>query len=148
MDTRFRISATPLEEVDLRGSLADEKAGGYVSFEGWVRDCNEGQAVTSLEYEAYAELAEKEGSRILSEVAGKFSVLGARCFHRVGHLRLGEMAVWVGVTAVHRDDAFLACRSIIDEVKKRVPIWKKEHYQGGDSGWIGCPSATSLDPNS
>ncbi len=122
----------------MRGPLEDEEAGGYVSFEGWVRDCNEGHKVTSLEYEAYAELAEKEGSRILSEVRQKFTILQARCFHRVGHLRLGEMAVWVGVTAVHRNDAFLACRYIIDEVKKRVPIWKKEHYQGGDSGWVGC----------
>ena len=148
MNPLFKISTSPLEALDLRGPLADEKAGGYVSFEGWVRDCNEGHEVISLEYEVYAELAEKEGSRILSEVAGKFGVRGARCFHRVGHLNLGEMAVGVGVTAVHRDNAFLACRYIIDEVKKRVPIWKKEHYQSGDSGWVGSSPASTSVPDS
>jgi len=56
----------------------------------------------------------------------------------VGHLELGEMAVWVGVSAGHRDDAFKACRHIIDEIKHRLPIWKKEYYADGDSGWINC----------
>jgi molybdopterin synthase catalytic subunit len=62
----------------------------------------------------------------------------AACVHRVGDLRVGELAVWVGVSAPHRDEAFRACRYIIDEVKHRVPIWKKEHYVNGDSGWVNC----------
>ena len=62
----------------------------------------------------------------------------AACVHRVGSLALGDVAVWVGVSAAHRDEAFRACRFIIDEVKHRVPIWKKEHYVNGDSGWVNC----------
>lgn len=92
----------------------------------------------SLEYEAYLPLAEKEGARILEEARGKFALLGAAAAHRVGHLRLGEAAVWVGVTAEHRGAAFDACRYIIDEAKARLPIWKKEHYAGGATAWINC----------
>lgn len=109
-----------------------------MTFEGWVRNRNEGQAVSSLEYEAYPELAEKEASRILGEARVKFDLLDAVAVHRVGQLQLGEMAVWVGVTAEHRDAAFAACRYIIDETKARVPIWKKEHYITGQSQWINC----------
>lgn len=116
----------------------DERAGACATFEGWVRNRNEGQAVTSLEYEAFAPLAEKEGARILEEARAKFPILAARCVHRTGHLQLGEMAVWVGVTAEHRAAAFDACRYIIDEAKARVPIWKKEHYVGGATAWINC----------
>lgn len=92
----------------------------------------------SLEYEAYRPLAEKEGERILEEARTKFTLLGAACVHRVGHLRLGEAAVWVGVTAEHRGAAFEACRYIIDEAKARLPIWKKEHYADGVTAWINC----------
>src|SRR5205823_5575806 len=109
--------ATPLDPAALQRELADPRAGACVTFEGWVRDCNDGRAVEALEYEAYAPLAEKEGARILAEACGKFALIGARCVHRAGHLRLGEMAVWVGVTAEHRGAAFDACRYIIDETK-------------------------------
>lgn len=134
----FRLAATPLDPAALQRALADERAGACVTFEGWVRNRNEGQPVASLEYEAYAPLAEKEGTRILAEAREKFSILAAVCVHRTGHLRLGELAVWVGVTAEHRGAAFDACRYIIDEAKARVPIWKKEHYASGASAWINC----------
>ena len=134
----FKIIETPLEDRDLKGAFSNPEAGGFVTFEGWVRNENEGQQVTALEYEAFTELAEKEGERILTEAGEKFDLLEAGCWHRVGHLRLGDMAVWVGVSAVHRNEAFQACRVIIDEVKRRVPIWKKEYYKNGDSGWL-CP---------
>ena len=68
----------------------------------------------------------------------RFGVRGARCVHRLGELGLGEVAVWVGVASGHRAEAFAACRYIIDEVKHRLPIWKKEHYLDGDSGWVNC----------
>jgi molybdopterin synthase catalytic subunit len=113
-------------------------AGGYVSFEGWVRDFNEGQDVTRLEYEAFQALAVKEGERILAEALQRFPIKHALCIHRVGSLDLTDMAVWVGVSSAHRGEAFDACRYIIDEVKHRVPIWKKEHYRSGDSGWVNC----------
>jgi len=119
-------------------NLQNPAAGAYVSFEGWVRNHNEGKEVKSLEYEAYHALANKEGERILQEAKEKFDILESSCIHRIGHLEIGEVAVWVGVIAKHRDAAFLACRYIIDEVKIRVPIWKKENYTDGDSGWVRC----------
>lgn len=134
----FTVSSTPLDPAALRAQLADSRAGACATFEGWVRNRNEGQPVDSLEYEAYALLAEKEGARILAEAREKFALLGALCVHRTGHLQLGELAVWVGVTAEHRGAAFDACRYIIDEAKARVPIWKKEHYAGGTTAWINC----------
>ena len=81
-------------------------------------------------------LAVKEGERIVREAVEKFGIVRASCVHRVGELEIGDMAVWVGASAHHRDEAFRACRYIIDEVQSRVPIWKKEHYVTGDS-WMG-----------
>jgi molybdopterin synthase catalytic subunit len=134
----FKVSAESLDDTALRRTLTNTCAGACATFEGWVRNRNEGQPVLSLEYEAYMPLAEKEGLRILAEAREKFALLGAVCVHRVGHLQLGEMAVWVGVTAEHRGAAFDACRYIIDEAKARLPIWKKEHYATGATAWINC----------
>ncbi len=134
----FRFTQTPIETDAARRELQDLAAGGFVSFEGWVRDHNEGQEVTRLEYEAFQELAVKEGDRIVAEALRRYPVKRALCIHRIGSLGLGEMAVWVGVSAVHRGEAFDACRFIIDEVKHRVPIWKQEHYRSGNSGWVNC----------
>jgi len=134
----FRFSTTPLDESVLRAELSDPACGGYAAFEGWVRDHNEGQRVRRLEYEAFEPLAIKEGERIIAEAIARFGVEHAACVHRIGALEIGDEAVWVGVTARHRDEAFRACRYIIDEVKHRVPIWKKEHYENGDSGWVNC----------
>ncbi len=135
---RFRFSSSALDPESLRTELADPTCGGYTAFEGWVRNHNEGREVRHLEYEAFAELAVREGERIIAEACERFGVDNARCVHLVGDLALGELAVWVGVSARHRDEAFKACRYIIDEVKHRVPIWKKEHYVDGDSGWVNC----------
>ncbi len=134
----FRFATTPLDTAAERQRILDPACGGYASFEGWVRDHNEGQQVRHLEYEAFEVLANKEGERIIAEAVARFGVEHAACVHRVGDLQLGEMAVWVGVSSRHRQEAFLACRYIIDEVKHRVPIWKKEHYLNGDSGWVNC----------
>jgi molybdopterin synthase catalytic subunit len=133
---RFAISDQPIDIASLREALLDHRAGGFASFEGWVRDRNDGRAVTGLHYEAYVALAETEGERILDEALTRFEITDARCAHRVGELALGELAVWVGVAAAHRDAAFVACRWIIDEVKSRVPIWKHERYADGEAGWI------------
>jgi molybdopterin synthase catalytic subunit len=135
---RFRFTTVAIDTAAARRELLDAGAGGYVSFEGWVRDFNEGHEVVRLEYEAFQELAVKEGDRIVSEALQRFPVRHALCVHRVGSLDLEDMAVWVGVSSVHRGEAFEACRYIIDEVKHRVPIWKKEHYRSGDSGWVNC----------
>ena len=132
------ISAAPIDPAALCAGLADPAAGAYCGFEGWVRDHNEGHAVLRLEYEVYAPLAMREGRRILDEAAARYPILHAQCVHREGLLEIGECAVWVGVVAAHRDAAFEACRFIIDAVKVRLPIWKKEHYANGDSGWVNC----------
>jgi molybdopterin synthase catalytic subunit len=134
----FRFTQTAIDTEGARRELQDLGSGGYVSFEGWVRDQNEGQEVTRLEYEAFQELAVKEGDRIVAEALRRFPVKHALCIHRVGSLDLGDMAVWVGVSSAHRGEAFDACRYIIDEVKHRLPIWKKEHYRSGNSGWVNC----------
>ena len=134
----MRIYNSPIEPDKLRQSLTDDAAGGFVAFEGWVRNENEGQEVLRLEYEVYEPLAIAEGAKIIAEAMAKFPILHADCVHREGLLEIGECAVWVGVTSAHRDEAFVACRYIIDEVKVRLPIWKKEHYVNGDSGWVNC----------
>ena len=135
---RFRFTETAIDTTAARHEVLDPGAGGYVSFEGWVRDHNEGREVTRLEYEAFEALAVKEGDRIVSEAMLRFPIKHALCIHRVGSLDLSDMAVWVGVSAAHRGEAFAACRFMIDEVKHRLPIWKKEHYRSGDSGWVNC----------
>jgi molybdopterin synthase catalytic subunit len=134
----FRLTESPIDTGEARRELQSLSAGGFVSFEGWVRNFNEGLEVTRLEYEAFQELAVKEGDRIVAEALRRFPIEHALCIHRLGSLALSDMAVWVGVSAVHRGEAFDACRFIIDEVKHRVPIWKKEHYRNGDSGWVNC----------
>lgn len=133
---RFHITAEPIEPSTLADQLEDAESGGVVTFEGRVRNHNEGKDVVLLEYEAYPELAEKEGQRILEEAAKRWKVSRIITFHRVGRLEIGETAVWVGVAAGHRAEAFAACRYVIDELKMRVPIWKKEHYQDGATDWI------------
>jgi molybdopterin/thiamine biosynthesis adenylyltransferase/molybdopterin synthase catalytic subunit/rhodanese-related sulfurtransferase len=134
----FRFSHEPLDPAALADALRDPACGGYASFEGWVRNHNAGLNVNRLEYEAFEPLAMKEAERIMAEAVERFGIEHAACVHRVGSLAIGDLAVWVGASARHRHEAFLACRYIIDEVKHRVPIWKKEHYENGDSGWVNC----------
>ena len=128
----------PLEQLNLREGLNSPEAGAFCSFEGWVRNHNEGRRVIALEYEAEPSLCQKEMEKIFKEAETKFDVLEVKVFHRIGKLNVGEMAVWVGVSASHRDASFAACRYVIDELKHRLPIWKKEYYESGISGWINC----------
>jgi molybdopterin synthase catalytic subunit len=134
----FKLTDRAIDPSALLGRMGDTSAGACVTFEGRVRDHSEGRSVTALDYEAYGPLAQKEGERILGEARDRFQVVGAACVHRTGSLSLGDIAVWVAVTAAHRAAAFDACRYIIDEIKARLPIWKKEHYEGGSSEWINC----------
>ena len=134
----MRITTDAILPDQLRQELTDDAAGAYTAFEGWIRNHNEGEQVLRLEYEVYEPLAVKEGDRIIEEAKARYPILHAECVHRAGPLEIGECAVWVGVTSAHRDEAFLACRYIIDQVKVRLPIWKKEHYVDGHSGWVNC----------
>lgn len=139
----FELTATAIEIKRYRENLSNASAGALVTFEGWVRNSNDGRQVLRLQYESFESLAVKEGRKIIDEALAKFDVLSCVCVHRTGELEIGQCAVWVGVTAVHRGDAFEACQYIIDNVKARVPIWKKEWYTDGSTEWINCAQCSA-----
>lgn len=134
----FSLTEEPIPVDNHAAILGTDEDGAYVAFEGRVRNHHEGREVLALAYEAYPELAVKEGTRICEEAKAKFAVTAVECVHRTGDLEIGEVAVWVGATAHHREAAFDACRYVIDEVKARVPIWKHEYYADGTSAWVNC----------
>jgi len=134
----FLIKSNILDVKDLTRQVRDDSAGGFVSFEGWVRNHNQNKEVRQLEYEVYHELALKEGAKIIDQALKKFAIVKAACVHREGLLQIQDLAVWVGVSSVHRGEAFKACEYIINQIKVCLPIWKKEYYQNGDSGWVNC----------
>ncbi len=134
----FKFAAEKIEIEPLKKSLEDDRAGAVVCFEGIVRNHNEGKAVVALEYEAYETLGTTEAEKILAEARTNFGILNAVCVHRVGELKVGDMAVFVAVTSAHRHEAYQASRYIIDEIKTRLPIWKKETYASGSSSWVNC----------
>ena len=141
----FLITKSIIEPEKLRQTMLSSSAGAYCSYEGWVRDHNEGKDVNALHYSSYRELAQKIGHKILDEAESKFQVESA-IVHRVGDLSVADIAVWVGVTAHHRGDTFLACRYIIDNVKNRLPVWKKELYNNGEESWIESNHCGCSDP--
>lgn len=134
--SRFLLSEAAIDGAAQKRALDDSSAGACVIFEGWVRDHNDGRKVLRLDYQAYAALAQSEGEAIIRDALERFAVRAACAVHRTGSLVIGDLAVWVGVSADHRDAAFAASRWIIDEIKLRVPIWKNEHYANGESGWL------------
>ena len=135
----FTLSSDPIDTTALRHRLDDPAAGAVSCFEGVVRNHNDGRDVMRLQYEGAADLAANEFTKIEAEARSQFEVVHISCVHRTGDLTVGDIAVWVGVSAAHRSDAFGACRYIIDEAKKRLPIWKKEHYAAGESEWLNSP---------
>ncbi|MBT3993420.1 MAG: molybdenum cofactor biosynthesis protein MoaE [Gammaproteobacteria bacterium] len=132
----FIISQDEIDFFALNQQFKNPNAGAMSSFQGVVRKNNLGKEVLRLEYQSYDRLAQKEGGNIINEALESFDIESAYCMHRTGVLEIGDIAVVVIVLAGHREDSFKACRYIIDEVKLRVPIWKKEIYQNGDSGWL------------
>ena len=136
----FSISKNIIDPAVFSASFADNRAGAFVTFEGWVRDHNEGNQVAMQEYESYEELCPTEAKLISIEAHEKFVVIEICCVHRVGELQFGEIAVWVAASAAHRGDASTACRDVIDKIKSRLPIWKKETYVNGALGWVNCQS--------
>lgn len=143
----FALTETPIDPIALRRQLLSLAAGGYCSYEGWVRDHNEGKSVAALHYHGYPQLAPIIAQSIIAETKAKFQIEDAAIVHRLGPLTTGDIAVWVGVTAHHRGDTFLACRYIIDNVKHRLPIWKKERYTDGSEAWIESNHCGCADPN-
>lgn len=131
----FQLSLTPLNSVKLCEDFTAPGAGAFTCFEGRVRDNHEGKSVVALDYEAYEPLCRAEMEKIFKEAQSRFAVIDIKAAHRTGKLKVGELAVWVGILAAHRDEAFIACRYVIDELKKRLPIWKKEYYADNTSQW-------------
>lgn len=134
----FELTTADLKLAPLREEASHPHAGAVAVFEGTVRNHHEGRDVLRLEYEAHQTVAEKEGARVVEEARKRYGLDFARAIHRVGPLKITESAVIVVVSSPHRAEAFDACRYIIDEIKHRVPIWKKEYYVDGTSGWVGC----------
>ena len=135
-----RLSAEPLSLDAVVQAVSHAGAGAVVTFVGTVRDTNAGHAVTLLEYEAYESLANAEMGRIVAELAAEIPRTRLAVHHRVGALAVGDAAVICAASAPHRAEAFAACQALIDRVKARVPIWKREHGPNGPY-WVGWEDA-------
>jgi molybdopterin synthase catalytic subunit len=135
-----RVRTEPLGLDALIAEVSHAGAGGVATFLGVVRDVNEGRAVTLLEYEAYGSMAEAEMARILAEIPAEIPGARVAAIHRIGALRVGDAAVACAASAPHRREAFQACRLLIDRIKARLPVWKREHGPDGPY-WVGWEDA-------
>jgi len=131
-----RVLDTPLSVDRLLGVVADPSVGGIALFVGVVRNTDEGQGVSSLDYSQHP-TAEQALRTCAERIASAHQVLSVAVEHRVGHLDVGDLAVVVAVGAVHRGEALAACQQLIDDVKSEVPIWKEQQYTSGESSWVG-----------
>jgi molybdopterin synthase catalytic subunit len=127
----IKLQSEPIEVADLVAAVASPGAGAVSLFLGTVRDSNRGRRVVALEYQAYDAMALREMVGVAQEAGKRFEASRAALVHRTGRLEVGEVAVGIAVAAPHRKQSIEACRFIIDELKKRVPIWKKEFYEDG-----------------
>jgi MoaE-MoaD fusion protein len=132
----FLLSEQPLSLDRVVAEVLDDEAGAIATFTGTTRVHSRGRTVTHLDYEAYEGMAE----RVMEEIAGglraRYDLIGVAIHHRVGRVGIGDTSVVIAVSAAHRQDALAACTDAIDELKERVPLWKKEVYEGGEE-WIG-----------
>lgn len=129
------VTSEPIDQTALLASVQAPERGGVASFLGLVRNHHEGRPVLRLEYSAYGEMAEAECGRIVAEAEARWRVAVA-LRHRVGSLAIGDTAVAVVAASAHREEAFAACRYVIEEVKRRVPVWKREFHADGTVAWV------------
>ena len=133
-----QVVAAPLSVAEHEDAVADKAAGAIVSFAGVVRDHDGGRAVTELEYVGHPSSAD-----VLREVAEVFAarpeIHAVAVSHRIGLLAIGDVALACAVSASHRGQAFAACAELVDEVKKRLPIWKRQVFTDGEEEWVACP---------
>jgi sulfur-carrier protein adenylyltransferase/sulfurtransferase len=141
----FSFSTEALESHSTQEKIKNCKAGAAVLFEGWVRQENNSKQVTALEYQAYSSLAENEAEKIFTEAKQQFEILAVQCVHRLGKLKVGDIAISLLLTAKHRKAAYEASQFVMNEIKSRLPIWKKEYYTTGASSWIYCDCSQSID---
>lgn len=140
------LTDLPIRSGDLVACVAEYGCGAQALFVGSVRDTNEGRAVRAVTYDAFRPLALKELQDIAREAGERWSARVA-VVHRLGRLEVGDASVAVAAAAPHRAEAFGACRYVIDEIKERLPVWKKEHYAEGESRWLeGCSLGGELEP--
>ena len=139
--------AAPLDPAAIIARVVSPERGGVATFIGIVRNHHAGRAVEHLDYSAYPPMAEAECARIVAE-AEAFWPAAISLKHRLGRLEIGDAAVVVAAAAAHRDAAFEACRYVIEQLKVRVPIWKREHYADGTEAWVdptaGSPAMAAL----
>lgn len=127
-----------IDATALATSIAAETNGATAIFLGTVRSGNDGRAVTGIQYSAYDEMAKREMESILEEARERFGIADAAIEHRLGELRVGDASIGVAVVHPHRAPAMDALRYIVDETKRRAPIWKLEHYADGTREWVGA----------
>jgi molybdopterin synthase catalytic subunit len=130
------VTDRPIDAATLLSEAASASDGAVLLFLGVVRNHSEGREVGHLEYEAYAPMAERVMGEIALEAAARWETGTISVVHRVGRLGVGEVSVAIAVAAPHRGDAYAASRYVIDEVKHRVPVWKREGYTEGESEWL------------
>lgn len=136
----FELRTEPLSVDEVTAAVRHDGAGGTAVFIGSVRDENEGRAVSLLEYEAYPSMARSEMAAIGAELAREIPGVRLAAVHRVGKLGIGDLAIVCAASAPHRGEAFRACRALIDRIKERVTIWKREHGPDGPY-WVGWQDA-------
>ena len=129
------LTQQPIELGPLIARVQTSARGGVACFLGTVRNHHGGREVLRLDYSAYGSMAEAECARIVAEAEARWPVAVA-LHHRVGRLEIGDTAVAVAAAGAHRDEAFAACRYVIEELKRRVPIWKRETYADGSEAWV------------
>jgi len=140
----FSVTDKPINFQELVDCVTDPEAGAIATFIGTTRNNNQGRKVIALDYETYREMAEKELARLGEEAKKKWQICRMAVVHRIGPVQITEPSVMIAVSAAHREAAFAACRFAIEEIKKTVPIWKKEVYEGGEI-WIGTQSGQPLN---
>jgi molybdopterin synthase catalytic subunit/molybdopterin converting factor small subunit len=131
-----RLTHGPVNLTSVVVEVVDERAGAIATFLGTVRAQSRGRDVIALEYEAYEEMAEDAMAEIAEELRARYDLCKVAISHRVGRVEVGETSVAIAVSAPHRQDALAACTDAIEALKARVPLWKKEFYEGGEE-WIG-----------
>ena len=136
MSNRCVVTVDPIDPCAVLGSLISDEDGAAVLFVGTVRNHNDGREVGHLDYQAYPPMAEDTLREIVAEAREKWSTGEIAVTHRHGRLEIGEVSVAIAVAAPHRGDAYAASRYIIEELKQRVPIWKREGYLTGESEWL------------
>lgn len=139
------LTRAPIDCNRLIAAVSGPAHGGIASFLGLVRDHHDGRGVLRLEYSAYEPMADAESARIVSEAEARWPVRVA-LLHRLGDLAIGDVAVAAAAGSAHRAQAFEACQYVIEEMKRRVPIWKKEFYAGGAVGWVDPTVGTEARP--